>query len=57
MPLFGSVAPFAVGEENGGLVFGDELLELRNHVRIYIRANVFIGVDIPAVDVAFPLGQ
>ena len=57
MPLFGSVAPFAVGEEDGRLVACDEFLELRNHVRIYISANVFIGVDIPAVDVAFPFGQ
>ena len=56
VPLFGCVAPFTIGEEDGGLVARDEFLELRNHVRIYIGTNVFVGVDIPAVDVAFPLG-
>ena len=52
-----TVAPFAIGEEDGGLVFGDEFLKLRNHVRVDVCPDVLVGVDIPTVDVAFPFGQ
>ena len=56
MPLLSTVAPLAIGEEDGGLVARDEFLKLRNHVCVNVSANVIVGVDIPAVDIAFPLG-
>ena len=57
VPLFRAVAPFTVGEEYSGLVARDKFLELRNHVRINVCANLIIWVNIPAMDVTFPLGK
>ena len=57
VPLLGTVAPFAIGEEYGRLVARDEFLELRNHVRVDVGANVLVGVFIPTVDGTGPFGQ
>ena len=57
VPLLRTVAPLAIGEKDGGLVFGNQFLELRDHVGIHVSANVFVRVNVPAVDVAFPFGQ
>ena len=57
VPLLRTVAPLAIGEKDGRFVFGNQLLELGNHVRIDVSANVFIRVNVPAVYVAFPFGQ
>ena len=57
MPLLCGVAPLAVGEEDGRLVARDEFLELWNHVRVDVGADLVVGVFIPAVDGTGPFGQ
>ena len=57
MPLLRAVAPFTIGEENGGLVSGDEFLELGDHVGIDILSDVIIRIHVPAMNLAGPFGQ